>query len=161
MPDVRVQVGGGMLMGDTTAEQLAAFNRIYREMDEIYHLYAKAHDISDTVLWLLYSLYERPAAYTQRELCDTLHYPPQTVNSALKTLEKRGAIELRAIPRNRKNKIVALTKQGQSLVQKIIAPLFAAEQCTFRGLSGEESERLLSLSQKYVALLRGEVQTIS
>ncbi len=38
--------------------QLAAFNQIYKEMDEIYHSYARRHGISDAALWLLYSLCE-------------------------------------------------------------------------------------------------------
>ena len=30
--------------------QLAAFNQIYKEMDEIYHSYARRHGISDAAL---------------------------------------------------------------------------------------------------------------
>ena len=78
-------------------DQLAAFNRLYKEMDEIYHIYAKKQGVSDAALWLMYSLYERDAGYTQRELCSAWHYPPQTVNSSLKNLEKQGLIALSLI----------------------------------------------------------------
>ena len=56
-------------MENMIIDQLAVFNQLYKEMDEIYHLYAKKQGISDTALWLLYSLYEKDATYTQRELC--------------------------------------------------------------------------------------------
>ena len=49
--------------------QLAIFNQLYKQMDETYHQYAKKLGISDTTLWLLYSLYESDVSYTQRELC--------------------------------------------------------------------------------------------
>ena len=79
-------------MENMIIDQLAVFNQLYKEMDEIYHLYAKKQGISDTALWLLYSLYEKDATYTQRELCSAWHYPPQTINSALKNLEKQEFI---------------------------------------------------------------------
>ncbi|CVI69810.1 MarR family protein [Clostridiales bacterium CHKCI001] len=142
-------------------DQLAAFNQLYREIDEIYHLYAKRQGISDTALWLLYSLYENDAAYTQRELCSAWHYPPQTVNSALKSLEKQELIMLNSIPGNKKNKLVVLTEKGKEVTEKVISLLVLAEQRSFQGLKKEERETLLSLTQKYTELLRNEINEIS
>lgn len=53
-------------MKDPIAAQLAAFNQLYKEMDEIYHVYAKEQGISDTVFWILYSLYENNSSYIQK-----------------------------------------------------------------------------------------------
>ena len=75
-------------MGKDSWDPLATFNQLYKEMDEIYHQYARGHGISDTALWLLYSLYLSDVPYTQREICSEWHYPPQTLNSALKTLDR-------------------------------------------------------------------------
>ncbi len=138
-------------------DPLAAFNQLYKEVDEIYHQYAKKHGVSDTALWLIYSLYEADAAYTQRELCSAWHYPPQTINSALKSLEKQGFIALNPIPGNQKNKLVALTEKGKAIAQKVISPLIHAEQRAFRGLEEEERAALVSLTRKYVELLQDEV----
>lgn len=138
-------------------DQLAAFNRLYKEMDEIYHIYAKKQGVSDAALWLMYSLYERDAGYTQRELCSAWHYPPQTVNSSLKNLEKQGLIALTAIPGNKKNKLVVLTEKGKEMTQRIISALVLAEQKSLQGLKRSEQEALLSLTKKYVELLRAEI----
>ena len=89
-------------MAKNTTDPLAVFNQLYKKMDEIYHLYAKRTGISDTALWLLYSLYEEGTAYTQRELCSIWQLPPQTVNSALKALERQEIIALVPIPGNQK-----------------------------------------------------------
>ena len=147
-------------MGRNIADPLAAFNQLYKKMDEIYHLYAKEMGISDTTLWLLYSLYEDDSAYTQRELCSIWQLPPQTVNSALKGLERQGIIVLTPIPGNQKNKWIGLTEKGEEMTRQIIYPLILAEQRTFQGLSEEERKALLSLTKKYVGLLQSEIQKI-
>ena len=127
-------------------DQLAAFNRLYKEMDEIYHIYAKKQGVSDAALWLMYSLYERDAGYTQRELCSAWHYPPQTVNSSLKNLEKQGLIALTAIPGNKKNKLVVLTEKGKEMTQRIISALVLAEQKSLQGL--KRSEQVVIFNKK-------------
>lgn len=145
-------------MENNITDPLAVFHQLYRKMDEIYHLYAKRLGIPDTTLWLLYSLYESDAAYTQRELCSAWHYPPQTVNSALKSLEKQEVIVLKPVPGNQKNKRIVLTEKGKKFTHMIISPLILAEQRTFQSLKKEEKETLLFLTRKYIDLLQIEVK---
>ena len=145
-------------MENMTSDPLALFNQLYKEMDEIYHQYAKRQGISDTALWLLYSLYEDGAGYTQRELCSAWHYPPQTINSALKNLVNQGYIQLKPVEGNQKNKRIVLTEAGNEMMQEIISPLIRAEKRTFQRLEKSERDALLSLTHKYVSLLKGEVK---
>lgn len=148
-------------MKDLIAAQLAAFNQLYKEMDEIYHVYAKEQGISDTVFWILYSLYENNSSYIQKELCSEWHYPPQTVNSALKSLEKQGIISLEAVPGNKKNKLVSLTEHGLTLTQRVIARLTDAERNAILSMTADERRTLLSLTEKYTEFLRRHVRRIS
>lgn len=142
------------------SDPLATFNQLYKEMDEIYHQYARDHGMSDTAMWLLYSLCLSDTPYTQREICSEWHYPPQTLNSALKTLERQGLIALESVPGNQKNKLVVLTERGNSVVQQMIVPLVAAERQSFMELQESEKEALLSLTQKYVDLLQSNIRKI-
>lgn len=148
-------------MKDPIAAQLAAFNQLYKEMDEIYHVYAKEQGISDTVFWILYSLYENNSSYIQKELCSEWHYPPQIVNSALKSLEKQGIISLEAVPGNKKNKLVSLTEHGLTLTQRVIARLTDAERNAILSMTADERRTLLSLTEKYTEFLRRHVRRIS
>ena len=147
-------------MKNVMTDPLKEFNQLYKKMDEIYHSYAKQLNISDMVLWLLYSLYESSRAYTQRELCSDWHYPPQTINSALKSLEKQGIIVLRHSAGNLKNKQIVLTEQGAAYVQRVIYPLVAAERRTFQSMKEEEREALLSNTCQYIELLQAEIEKI-
>ncbi len=144
-------------MEEIYTDPLREFNQLYREVDELYHRYAKAQGISDMTLWLLYSLYEREGVYTQRELCAAWHCPPQTLNSALKSLEAKGLILLQTTDKNRKNKQVLLTEQGRAVAQSIIAPLMLAERRALQSLGEAEQAALLTLTRRYVELLQAQI----
>lgn len=138
------------------SERLSAFNQLYKEMNEFYHIYAKRKGVSDTVLWLMYALCEKNSSCTQRELCNELHYPPQTVNSALKTMEKKGLIKLCPVDGNKKNKSVILTDKGLALSKETVYPLIIHESNAFSDLSDDEREALIKTTDKYVRLLSRE-----
>lgn len=147
-------------MEKALAAQLTAFNQTYKEIDGIYHSYAKKSGLSDAGLWVLYSLWERGDAYTQRELSADWSYSPQTVNSVLKSLEQQGLIQLAYAPGNRKSKQIHLTQKGLALGERVVTPLMQAERSSFSRLDGAEREALLSLTQKHIMLLRQEIGQI-
>lgn len=143
-------------MKPSAAGQLAALNQSYKEMEHIYHWYARRHGLSDAHLWLLYSLYESQS-HTQREISSIWHYPPQTVNSALKSLERKGLILLEDVPGNKRNKRVALSGRGTALAREIIHPLICAEQRAIQSLGEAETDALVALTGKYTELLQAEL----
>lgn len=139
--------------------QLTMFNQIHKNMDIVYHNYAKKSGLSDAAFWILYSLTENAQTFTQRELCNEWSFPPQTVNSALKELEKQNIICLAAVPGNKKNKWIQLTSEGRLLVSRVIVPLMQMECDSFSVLTEEECESMLSFMQKYAADLCTRIGT--
>lgn len=137
---------------------LTRFNRIYKEMDVIYHKYAKSLGISDTAFWILYCVSTHNASLTQRDLCNDWSFAPQTVNSALKDMEKRKLISLEPVPGNKKNKWIHLSEEGEKLVSDAIIPLIHTECDSFSVLSAEECEQMLSLTDRYATMLRGRIE---
>lgn len=124
---------------------LVDYNQSYKENNDIYHMYAKAVGMTDTTFWLLYSLWEHGETYTQKELCAEWSCIAQTLNSALKNLEKKGLIELQYVEGSRKNKRILFTKQGYDFAQKTVAPLMQAEKNAISCF--EEQEWILFLQQ--------------
>lgn len=137
-------------MAQQTEEMRVAFNQLYKQMDELYHAYAKACGVP------LYSLYEG-GAYTQHELCQAWHYPPQTVNSALKNMERQGLVALRAVPGNRKSKLVALTAKGQQAMRRLVGPAVRAEQNALQRMGPGQAHELWALTKQYTECLRAEL----
>ena len=139
---------------------LAAFNRAHKRMNVIYHDYAKAAGISDAAFWLMYSLYEKGGPCTQTELCQIWFFTPQTINSALKSLEKQGLITLDFAPNSRKNKQFFFTEDGKQLVKEKIIPLVQAEEQSFLRLDEQERNALLTITQKHIGILEEEINRI-
>lgn len=144
-----------------TLSCLETFNQIYKEMDIVYHDYAKACGLSNMAYWILYSVAESDEYFTQRDFCNNWFFAPQTVNSALKDLEKKDIIYLEPAPDNRKNKLIKPTENGKNLIERIIMPLIQVECESFHSLSEEECKQMLATTKKYVSALREKVTLLT
>lgn len=138
--------------------QLIRFNQIYKEMDIIYHNYAKSLGLSDTAFWIFYCMSEHDCSFTQRELCRDWSFAPQTLNSSLKDMEKKGFIKLEPVPKNKRNKLILLTPEGERMVKEGILPLMKAECDSFSVLSDGECELMLSFTEKYTNTLKESIE---
>lgn len=139
---------------------LTAFNKSHKKMNIIYHNYAKSVGLSDAAFWLIYSLYEHGYPCIQKDLCELWFYSPQTINSALKSLEEKGFIALELAPKSRKNKQIKFTQAGEELVKLKILPLVNAEKKSFERLNELEREQLLTITQKHIDFLEEEINKI-
>lgn len=139
---------------------LAAFNRVHKRMNVLYHNYARDAGISDAAFWLMYSLYEKGGPCTQTELCEAWFFTPQTINSALKSLDEQGLITLEFVPNSRKNKQFFFTESGEQFVKEKIMPLVQAEERSFLRLNEQEREELLAITQKHISILEEEINRI-
>ena len=144
-------------MSQTEDHVTARLNQLYLEIEGLYHDYARRHGLSDSMLWLLYSLQLHREQPTQRRLCDEWHTSPQTMNYALKTLEGKGYVSLEPLHGGRHDKAIVITERGRALIDDAIEPLMRGERRAFHALNEEEQAQLLSLTGKLVSALRDEL----
>ena len=116
--------------------------------------------MSDAALWLLYVIRLGGNNLTQAAICADWHYPPQTINSALKRLEAQGLVALAPVTGSRRDKAVHLTAEGEKTVEHVIDPLVEAERSALAALAPEERAALVSLSQRYLDLLSKPLGTL-
>lgn len=143
-----------------TINHLKTFNKNYKEMDIVYHNYAKSCGLSDMAYWILYSIAESNEYFTQRDFCNDWFFAPQTVNSALKELEKRDIIFLDTTAGNKKSKLIKPTENGKKYIEQVILPLIAAECKSLDSLSKEECLLMLSATKKYISALKNNVSAL-
>lgn len=142
--------------------QIVLYNQLIKEMDDLYRVYAKNCNLSETAFWILYCIREREEeAFTQREICEYWFYTPQTVNSALKNMTEEGLLILRAEEGNRKNKRIYLTEKGKEIVEKIVVPLMDAERRALAAIGEQETEEFLRAMKKHTELFRGEIEELT
>ena len=136
------------------SREMTEVNRLYKETDSIYTKYATSHGISITTLCVLYSLYTAKAPCTQTQLVEDWGIPMQTINSCLKALKKSGAVRLEFLEGSRKSKQICLTQQGETIADRVVAPMIRSENEAFGALTEDEQQSLLRITQKHNALLR-------
>lgn len=140
---------------------LGQYNSLYKDMDEVYHTLARHYGLSDCALWILYILRESEDIPTQNKMCEQLSLSKQTVNSALKKLEKEGYIKLEHQEGNQKSKLVFLTARGELFAQKTIDNVLLMEQTAFGQFTAQERITFLQLFQKYACELQREAEKIT
>lgn len=146
-------------MEDLTFSQFnEAAGRMHKEENGLYRRLARHFGLSDSELWILYTLavYQKPV--TQAQMCGYLSLSKQTVNSGLKQLEQKDCIRLSSGPG--RQKYLRLTARGEQLSDRTVRLILEAEERAFLGLAEEERARLLTLERKYLSLLHRESEQI-
>lgn len=147
-------------MFDPIKHQQAQVIQCFKQMDDIFHVYAVEKGLPDTAFWILYTLCETDAPYTQNDFCEQWYYPKQTVHSAVAGLAKLGYVALAHLPGTRNKKRIQLTETGRAYCSAQIAPLLQAEQRAFGLLTAQERASYCSLIKKHLALFDREVQNL-
>ncbi len=140
-------------------QKLKEYNRIYKEMDNLYHDIARKLKLSDSAFDILYSICELGDGCLQKDICSISFISKQTINSSIRNLEKEGYLHLKH-GRGRTMHIL-LTDAGKELIRQKIFPVLEIENQTFDDMSESESAELLRLSRKYMSILRKNIGLLS
>lgn len=135
---------------------VSEYNALWKEQNDIYDTAVRSYGMSDSVLWILYFLRINGGMCSQKSLCELMHRPKQTTNSAIKQMERKGLILL-SDGSNRRSKAVSLTEAGALLAAKSADRLIAAERLAMGDFSREEQRQFIYLLEKYNKNLKGEL----
>ena len=139
-------------MQNNQNRELKEFNRLYREMDGLYHMLALHAGLSDSAMFILDALAEMGGGCLQKDIAASYGISRQTINSATKKLEREGILTL---TRGRKRDMhMHLTAAGEVLVKEKIFPIMELENSGFDLMTSEESRELLRLTAKYLLLFK-------
>lgn len=141
---------------NSNRQYILAYNQLLKECNNIYHDAAVRAGLSDCAFWILYSLHDADHTITQSEIGDNASMPRQTVNSALKKLEKDGYLTLEKI-NGKMGKAIHLTEQGTEFVEAHIVPVAAAEERACASFPDTEKEAFLKTFRSLVDRLKAEI----
>ena len=77
--------------------------------DKIYYDLAKRHGESYFGMWVLEEIGDKPEGVTQKQLCEILYSPKQTVNSLIASYVRRGLVETKPNSSDGRSKLHVLT----------------------------------------------------
>ena len=92
---------------------------LFAQFDKIYHDLAKRHGESYFGMWVLEEIGDRPEGVTQKQLCEILYSPKQTVNSLVASFVRRGLVETKPNSTDGRSKLHVLTEEGKAKLEAI------------------------------------------
>lgn len=135
---------GGENMHYLGAEQ---YTYLAGEINALYHEAAVKTGISDSVQNILYVLCEKGGKCLQSEISRLTGISRQTINSAIRKLEKEEIVYLEQ--GKGRNTILRLTEKGQKFSLEKIYPLHEIENKIWSEWTLEEQQQYLALTKKY------------
>ena len=139
-------------------EQWKRLMHIYGEIDAAYHDAALKMGLSDSAMHILYTVVMAQGPMYPAEIARLSGLSRQTVNSALRGLERQGVLYLET--GTGRNRPVRLTQAGEALCRERVAPLVAAEEAVWSGWPEADRGAYLRLSQRYLEDLRAQVEAL-
>ena len=135
------------------------YNQMIKKNEHLYRSLAVRFELSECAFWILYILRSNIAMLTQRDLCEYLYQPKQSVNTGIKKLIEKRYIELSSGD-DKRIKYLELTETGKVFCEKNIDRVIEAEKAVLTGLSDKEKEYMLEILQKYEDLLEERLELI-
>ena len=129
-------------------------NYLIEETDAVYHEIAVRLGLSDSVMLILYALEDAGGQIPLTTIYRQTGASKQTINSAIRGLEKEGLLYL-AQYHGRAKKVV-LTDKGNRFAQQTAARIRQAEQDAFSSWTEEEVRTL----EKYTECFRREIEKL-
>jgi DNA-binding MarR family transcriptional regulator len=131
-------------------------NCLASDLDSLYHQAAVKLGLSDSVMFVLYLVYEKDGKCPLNDIRKETSISKQTLNSAVRKLESEEIIYLEQ--NGGRAKTVCLTEKGKEYVSHTIARLFNAECSAFNGWTEEEISQYLNLMEKYNDDFRKQIE---
>ena len=100
------------------------------KIDGAYDVFAKSGKVKANMMWLLYALNDGKL-HTQCGISEEWLFPRTTVNTLVKECKERGFVELKKIAGERREMEIALTDEGKCFADKVLSPVYEAEDALF------------------------------
>ena len=130
-------------------------NKMNNELNGLYHDISVKLGLSDSESMVMYMLYDTQEPLTQSDIVKATGLSKQTLNSAIRKLEKEGVIILEKI--NEKSKKIVMTEKGQVLIAQKIKPLVDMEDHVLDTWTEEDRLKYLELVEKFKEQFEKEV----
>mgnify|MGYP002509488026 CR=1 FL=1 len=131
-------------------------NRLNKAISEFYHDLCVQLGISESVFDIFYAISALGDGCCQKDICDYAFTRKQTIHSAIHKLEREGMLYLN--PGKGREMHIFLTPAGKQFIEEKIAPVIAMENEVLSQMLPNETDLLLSLTEKYLDCLRNQIR---
>lgn len=141
-----------------TDGQIKRFNLLTSEIDAAYHEATLRLGLADSAMIILYTICLFGGSCLLSRIIALSGLRKQTVNSAIRKLEKEGVLYLEAGEGRKKR--ACLTGKGQELAKGTVLRLMEIENEIFAEWAPEERDLYVELTQRYLAMFREKCERL-
>ncbi len=134
-------------------EELVSINKSLGIINGSYQKWYQKNNINSYLLQTMYALYNEPNL-SQKEISENYQIPPQTVNNAIKALEKQGYLQLVPDERDRRWRKIVITDTGAKYIKDSVMPLVQLDNNVVEKMGRKKYQQLISLLEDYGITLR-------
>lgn len=145
-------------MSEFMTEEMKRFNYLAGEIDAAYHEAALKLGLSDSAMMVLYTICNRGEECLLHDIIRLSGLSKQTVNSALRKLEKDDVVYLKTV--GGKMKMVCLTGRGKTLVRITVLRVVDIENEIMASWPEEELKIYLRLTQEYLSAFKEKIKEL-
>lgn len=145
-------------MNPFTSREMKRFNHLMGEIDAVYHEMAMKLGLSDSAMIILYTICDNGDSCPLQEICRRSGISKQTINSAIRKLEKEGIVYLDAV--GAKNKNVCLTEKGKHLANHTAIRIIDAENDIFSSWPKDDVNKYLELTERFLVEIKEKAKNI-
>lgn len=133
-------------------------NHIQGEIEAVYHDAALKFGLADSTQFILYTICYLGDNCPLSEVVRMTGISKQTVNSAIRNMEKKDLISLTAATSKTKN--IILTAKGRELAERTVIRLMKTEDDVFAEWSEEDVQRYLELNERFLNGLKEKISLL-
>lgn len=145
-------------MQEHISKDLKRFNYLITETDNVYHEAAARLGLSDSAMQILYAIcdYDEGDSCPLREVVRRTGISKQTVNSAIRKMEREGILYLEQDGVRMKK--LCLTQKGKELAERTALRIIKAENNILDSWFREDVEKYLELTERFLTSFKEEVK---
>ena len=117
-----------------------------------YYKFAKQYGMSDIALYTLHLIYNNKECI-QNDLAEKLSIPKQTICSILDNFEKKGYIKREINQKDKRNRLISLTKKGLEFAKPIIEDLENLDKSVLKCLSDEDIKKYTDCQKEIIKFM--------
>lgn len=139
----------------SSSEEMRRCNQLHSEIEAAYHDLSLKFKLSDSVAKILYTICSVGYSLPLNDIRRATGLSKQTVNSALRKLERDGIVYMAAL--DGKSKRVCLTEKGRRFADHTIFRMIEIENAIFASWPDSEVQKYLELTERFLVSLKEQL----
>ncbi|MER2169553.1 MAG: MarR family transcriptional regulator [Psychrobacillus psychrodurans] len=138
-------------------EKIVSLNKALSKISGLYQKWFQQRQLNGYLMRAMTALHMENEL-SQKEISEGYQIPRQTVNNAVKALEKDGHVELFQDELDKRWKKIRFTETGRQFAEESLTPLIRLDEKILQRMGNEKYTQFISLLELYGELLEQEIK---